>query len=122
MVWEIVYFVLDTMSKQYYSVSSAQSTNVPEIDKSFSISHHDLFPYLQVYYPTLNEILQCDIIDLTFNSDWDPYDLDISSNIGSLSSTDLKVPTAAISTLNISNLNDFIQNNHFLFEDSDKEL
>ena len=48
--------------------------------------------------------------------------MDISLNIGSLSSTCVKVPTAAINALNISNLNDFIQDDYLIFEDSNKKF
>ena len=113
---------IDTRPKQYCSAQTAQTMYVPELDKSFPISHHGPLPYLQVRYPTSEEMLQCDIVDLTLDSDWDPYDLEISPHIGSMSSAGQKMPTAVISALNVTKLVDFVQDDYFLFEDIDKEF
>ena len=81
---------IDTRPKMYCNDPSAQSMYVPEIYKSFPILHHGPLPYLQVRFPTSEEMLQCDIVNLTLESEWDPYELDIPSQIGSLDSR--KVP------------------------------
>ena len=111
---------IDTRPKVYCNDPSAQSMYVPEIDKSFPILHHGPLPYIQVRFPTSEEMLQCDIINLTMESEWDPYELDIPSQIGSLDSG--KVPDTFGNALALSNLIEGMDNDYLLFEDKDKEF
>ena len=52
---------------------TAESICCPESGKTFPIQHHGPLPFLLVRHPTQNETMSCEYIDLTMDSEWEPY-------------------------------------------------
>jgi len=53
---------------------SAETIRCPESDRTLPVRHHSPLPYIPTSRPTANEILTCEVIELTSTNDWDPYD------------------------------------------------
>ena len=65
---------IDTTPKIYCeNDETAESIYCPEINKRFPIWHHGALPFLPVQKPTIDGTLLCSYIDLTPDSEWDPY-------------------------------------------------
>jgi hypothetical protein len=66
---------IDLRPKLYYPNDERASTiYCAGNDLSIPILHHGPLPYINVRHPTGEELLTCDIIELTSQNDWDPYD------------------------------------------------
>lgn len=66
---------IDLRPKKYYPESISASTMFcGEHNLSIPIQHEGPLPYIQVRRPTGEELLTCDIIQLTSENDWNPYE------------------------------------------------
>ena len=61
---------------------TAESIYCPEIHRRFPIRHHGPLLFLPVWRPTMEETLTCVYVDLTPDTDWDPYRSDLHLNAG----------------------------------------
>jgi hypothetical protein len=66
---------IDTRPKLYCDDASAQTMRIPHLDLVIPIHHHGPLPYFNVRRPSSDELLHCEIIDLTSMDDWDPYNM-----------------------------------------------
>ena len=74
---------IDTRPKMYCDDDeTAESIYCPEIHKRFPIRHHGPLPFLPIRRPTMEETLTCTYVDLTPNTDWDPYRNDSQAGSG----------------------------------------
>lgn len=77
---------IDIRPKLYYPNSPTASTIFcSEQNLSIPVQHHGPLPFIQVRRPTGEEILTCDIVKLTSDEDWNPYDQNhLSPNINQI--------------------------------------
>ena len=66
---------IDLRPKLYYPTSSTASTVFcGGQNLSIPVLHQGPLPYINVRRPTGEELLTCDIVELTSSDDWDPYE------------------------------------------------
>ena len=114
---------IDTRPKRYCDDITCEKMFCPDIDKSFPIRHHGPLPFIPVRFPTSEEVLNCDIIELTSESEWMPYESNISSvrtgNISARSQADICYISQVLMG---DNLDELFSADRLLFEDDDNEF